>query len=110
MNTYKINYRGKEYHLKANLKSVFVWENIMNRAFDLKTTYDMVVYVYAVFMGNDENINFDELLQYMDENRGFLDEFFKSAAETSDPPAGSVSGLTLSPKGKKKAKAKGVRP
>lgn len=73
----KINIKGKEVELKYSIRSLFLFENIMNKSFSLDNTQDTVVYFYCVLMASDKTLalTFEEYLDLLDENPNIIADF-----------------------------------
>jgi len=82
---FKIKYKGTEYELKETLDVIFQWEEILNKPWlgvgGLGTTYQMFIYMYSMFIGNGNVIDFNEFKQYVDDNREFINEFFNGLVQ-----------------------------
>lgn len=55
MRTRKINIQGKEYEFGYGLKSLFLFEQIQGKRFDLRTISDTYVFYFCCFLAMDEN-------------------------------------------------------
>lgn len=77
MISYKVNYKGEDYELKQNLKTIFYYEAATDNVFEQpKNTYDLVLYMYSLFNGNGITVSLDELIEYIDENDGYINKFY----------------------------------
>jgi hypothetical protein len=79
MTTYKVKYPfdSEDYvYLKSNLNSIFIFEEITGKLFKLENTYDFFIWMYSLFNGNNIEIPYDELKDYVEENMNYINEFF----------------------------------
>ena len=74
---------GKKYEFKYSLRSMFVWEEITGKPFEVKTLLDTYILAYACIVVNTDNppLNFNEFLDACDENPGIIEEFNKFMAD-----------------------------
>ena len=74
---------GKKYEFKYSLRSMFVWEEITGKPFEVKTLFDTYILAYACIVVNTDNppLNFNEFLDACDENPGIIEEFNKFMAD-----------------------------
>lgn len=71
MTTIKIN--GTDYDIKYTIRAIFIWENIMERPFELKTMMDNYVFFYSMILANNETVlNWDDFLNEIDTNPSLL--------------------------------------
>jgi len=70
---------GKKYNLKYSLRSMFAFEEITGKAFEVKTLLDTYILAYACIISNPENpsLEFNEFIDACDENPGIIEEFNK---------------------------------
>lgn len=68
---------GKEYNLKFGLRSMFIYESITGKTFNITTVFDEYVYFYSCLMADTNNpaLEFDEFINYCDEHPELLKEF-----------------------------------
>lgn len=102
MVTYKVNYKGIDYTLKQNLNSIFMFEEITGKPYELKTTYDLFINIYALFRGNDCDIDFNDFKDYVDEDFNFINQFYQGIIQEPDKKRAPEPD-----KKKQKASAKG---
>jgi hypothetical protein len=84
MVAYNITYKGTSYTLKQNLMSIFAFEDVTGRLFELKTTYDLFVNMYCLFIGNNHIIDSADFLAYVDEHPSFMNEFYAGIVSTPE--------------------------
>lgn len=77
----KIN--GKNYNLKYSLRSMFIWENICEKPFQINTMMDTYLFFYSCILADESNpkLDFDELINACDENPFLMTEFNDFMAE-----------------------------
>ena len=63
-----IKIKNKEYNLKYSIRSMFIWEQITGKTFDLKQVIDFYIYYYAILMASNKDfeITFDEFIEECD--------------------------------------------
>jgi hypothetical protein len=76
MTIYKVKYKDQEYELKHNLKSIFAFEELTGKYYELKSTYDLFNNIYCMFIGNGYNIDYNEFMDYVDEHFEFINDFY----------------------------------
>ena len=74
---------GKNYEFKYSLRSMFVWEEITGKPFEVKTLLDTYILAYACIVVNTDNppLDFNEFIDACDENPGIIEEFNKFMAD-----------------------------
>jgi len=74
-----ITIKDKELTLKYGFRAMMIFENISGKSFNLTNLQDVVYYFYScVCAGMKENyIDFDDFLEYLDENPTIFEEFNK---------------------------------
>lgn len=67
----------KDFTPKFSLRSLFCFEQIAGKAFELTTLFDFYVYFYACILANRENpsLEFDKFIDYCDEHPEIVEEF-----------------------------------
>lgn len=70
---------GKNYEFKYSLRSMFVWEEITGKPFEVKTLLDTYILAYACIIANQDNpsLEFNDFINYCDENPEVIEEFNK---------------------------------
>lgn len=63
-----ITINGTDYTLKAGMKAIVVYEKIAEKAFEIKTTTDMLVYIYAAIVAGTPGtrLGFEDMLDAFD--------------------------------------------
>jgi hypothetical protein len=102
MTTYKVTYKGQKYELKQSLDSIFAFEEITGKFFELKTTYDLFINIFCLFHANGVVLDYNEFKNYVDDNFNFINEFY--AGIVSEPEKKSVEAES-----DKKKQAKGKK-
>lgn len=83
MKTIKIN--GKEYFIKQTIRSIFLWEQIAQKPFEIKTTLDNYLYFYCILLANNEDfMSWDEFINCLDENPTILIELTKKLTQSQE--------------------------
>ena len=70
---------GKKYNLKYSLRSMFAFEEITGKPFEVKTLLDTYILAYACIISNPENpsLEFNDFINYCDEHPEVIEEFNK---------------------------------
>lgn len=70
MKTNTITINGKEYKIKYTLRGLFLWEQIMNRPFEVKNMLDTYTLYYAMLLANngDDAPDWNEFIDALDED------------------------------------------
>jgi hypothetical protein len=68
--------------IKFSIRSIFIFEQLTDKAFEIKTTSDIYTYYYSCLLaGKEYNKTFDEFIDDCDDNvdaiKWFLSEFSK---------------------------------
>lgn len=73
----KITINEKEYEVKYNLRAMLLFEQIANKAFEIKTMFDEYVLFYASILGANKecDLDFDVFIEWAEENPNALNEF-----------------------------------
>lgn len=68
---------GKNVVLKYSLRSMFVWEEMLGKPFEINTLLDTYCFCYACIIVNPDNpqVSFDEFINYCDEHPEVMKEF-----------------------------------
>ena len=74
-----IEINGKSYEFKYSLRSMFVFEEVADKPFEIKTLLDTYIFLYACIVSNPDNpsLEFSELIDYADKYPEIMDEFNK---------------------------------
>ena len=81
--TIKIN--EKEYKIKQTIRSIFLWEQIAQRTFEIRNTLDNYLYFYCILLANNENfMTWDEFLDCLDDNPSILVELTKKLTQSQE--------------------------
>ena len=64
--TIKIN--GKEYKVKYTIRALFMFEQICNKAFSIKTLLDNYVFFYCIILANNQDniLDWNEYIEALD--------------------------------------------
>lgn len=71
----KIN--DKSYEFRYSLRSMFVFEEIADKPFEVKSLLDLYIFAYSCIVANPANqpLEFDEFIDACDENPDLMGEF-----------------------------------
>jgi len=72
MKTIKIN--GKDYNIKYTIRSLFIFEQITGKSFEIKTLLDNYVFFYSMLLAcnTDDVLTWDEFIDALDEDPTIL--------------------------------------
>jgi hypothetical protein len=84
----EITINRQEYILKPNMKAMFMFERIEDKAFIIKTNYDLFMYIYCMIYANNDNakITADELMHYFEDNPDEFMRIFNDIQDVVPPP------------------------
>lgn len=73
----KIKIKDKEVELKYSIRSLMLFENIMNKTFSIENTQDSIVFFYCVLIASDKTLKmtFDEFIDAIDEEPEIINAF-----------------------------------
>lgn len=79
-----ITYKEHNYELKYSFRALMIYENITQKSFKPESLTDMITLFYSVLLSTakTEPIQFDEFVDYLDENPELLSEFSNWLVET----------------------------
>lgn len=68
---------GKNYEFKYSLRSMFVWEEITGKPFEVKTLLDTYILAYSCIISNKDNppLDFNEFIDFCDNHSEVIQEF-----------------------------------
>lgn len=71
-----ITIKGVEYTLKPGFKAMIIFEKITDGAFKIKTTTDILVYIYSSILAGtkDTSLDLEEMIDAFDEEPELLDQ------------------------------------
>lgn len=74
MQTVQIN--GKEYKVKYTIRALFIWENIMDKPFEIKSLMDNYVLFYAMILANNPGdlLSWEDFTNALDDNPYLIKE------------------------------------
>lgn len=70
---------GKNYTLKYGLRSMFAFEQMTGKPFEISSLFDTYVFCYCCIISSQDNpaLEFDEFIDACDNNPGIIEEFNK---------------------------------
>ena len=75
----------KEFKIKQTIRAIFLFEQISQRPFEIKTTLDNYLYFYCILLANNEDfMSWDEFLNYIDDNPSILVELTKKLNQSQE--------------------------
>lgn len=74
-----ITINDKSYEFKYSLRSMFVFEEITDKPFEIKRLLDTYIFAYACLVSNPDNpsLEFDAFIDWCDKYPEVMDEFNK---------------------------------
>lgn len=80
-----VNINGKDYQIKQTVRSLFLWEQIAGRPFEVKTTLDNYLYYYCLILANNKecDLDWDAFLDAIDNDLSIIIEITKALADLS---------------------------
>lgn len=74
-----ITINDKNYEFKYSIRSMFVWETIMEKPFEITTLMDTYVFCYACIVSNPDNpeLDFNTFINACDEDPSIIEKFNK---------------------------------
>lgn len=66
----EIEINGKNYKLKYTIRSLFIWEQITGKSFQIKNMLDNYLFFYTMILANnpDNILSWDDYINAMDED------------------------------------------
>jgi len=74
-----ITINGKQYKVKYTIRALFIFEQITNKPFEIKTLLDNYVFFYSMILANnpDNVLDWDEFLDALDGDKDLLQQLTK---------------------------------
>lgn len=71
-----IRIKEEDYQVKYTIRAMFIWEQIMHRPFELKTTLDNYAYFYALIAASnpDKTIKWDDFIDAVEDKPEIINE------------------------------------
>lgn len=68
---------GKNYELKYSLRSMFIWEEMVGKPFEIKTLFDTYCFCFSCIIANPDNpsLDFTDFIDWCDEHPEVMVEF-----------------------------------
>ena len=73
----QITINGKNYNIKYSLRALFIFEQITNKSFEIKTLLDNYIFFYSMILASNkdkEPLDWDEFIDALDESPNLLVE------------------------------------
>lgn len=82
----KIKIKKKNYNVKYSLRSLFLYEQITGKAFELNSTMDTFIFYYCMVLANnpDTKLTFDEFIDAFDDEPKLAAKFSQILVRQSD--------------------------
>lgn len=70
----EIRIKEKNYRFRQTVRSMFIFEQIMSKPFEIKTLLDNYVFLYSIILANnpDDGLTWDEFLDALDSDPDIL--------------------------------------
>lgn len=81
MKTLRIN--NKEYKIKYTLRALFIFEQITNKPFEVKTLLDNYIFFYSMILANNQDnpLEWDDFINALDDNPNLFYEMKDTVEE-----------------------------
>lgn len=77
-----IKIKEKEYKVKQTIRAIFLWEQITERQFEIKSTLDNYLYFYCLLLANNPDfMSWDEFINLLDDEPEILIQLSKVLTE-----------------------------
>ena len=102
-----IEINGKSFKVKYTIRALFIFEQITNKSFEIKTTLDNYVFFYSMLVANnpDTSLEWDEYLDALDNDPTLFQKLTEITTE-SEKKNDLLSNEEDDKKGKGKGKKK----
>lgn len=72
-----IEINGKSYEFKYSLRSMFIFESITDKPFEIRTLFDTYVYSYSCLVSNPDNppLDFNDYIDFCDTHSEVIESF-----------------------------------
>ena len=72
----QITINGENFFVKPGMKAIMIFEKITDKAFEIKTTTDILVYIYSSILSGtpDARMTLDEMMEAFDNEPGLFKE------------------------------------
>lgn len=80
----QITINGKNYNIKYSLRALFIFEQITNKSFEIKTLLDNYIFFYSMILASNkdsEPLDWDEFIDALDANPNLLVEMNEIVAK-----------------------------
>lgn len=80
--TIKIN--NNECKIKQTVRSIFLWEQITGKSFEIQNTLDNYLYFYCILLANNEDfMSWDDFINVLDDDPTVLMQISKALTQQS---------------------------
>lgn len=82
----KINIKNTDIELKFSFRALMIYENITQESFSPDNLTNIIFFFYSVILGSikNKNIDYDEFMDWLDENPNAITEFTNWLTEVND--------------------------
>lgn len=79
-----IKIKDKDYKVKQTIRAIFLWEQISEKQFEIKSTLDNYLYFYCLLLANNKDfMSWDEFIDTLDDEPGIIVEMSQLLTEQS---------------------------
>lgn len=80
-----ITINGKEYKIKYTIRALFIFEQITNKAFEIKTLLDNYVFFYSIILANNEDnvLDWNDFIEALDNDPTIFNQINEAVNETT---------------------------
>ena len=99
-----ITINGVDYTLKYTLRSLFIFEELTNRQFNIDKLMDWMIWFYSTLIANNKNfgIGFDDFVSICDEHPELFNEFKQFVTDWTQQEAQKAANQSGASEVKKK--------
>lgn len=80
----QITINGKNYNIKYSLRALFIFEQITNKSFEIKTLLDNYIFFYSMILASNkdkEPLDWDEFIDALDNNPNLMTDMNEIVAK-----------------------------
>lgn len=80
-----IKIKDTDYKAKATIRAIFLWEQISERNFEIKSMLDNYLYFYCVMLSNNPDfMSWDEFIDALDEDPAIIINLSKALTQQNE--------------------------
>lgn len=70
-----VQINNREIEITYSFRSLIIFEQIADKSFNLTNTTDLVTYFYSCILAKDNSVQWDDFLNWLDDNISLFTEF-----------------------------------